>query len=207
MTTPPRAAEQLLQALGANSEFADVLLGDLAEEFAERAARDGEPAARRWYWIEATRSAPHLLANWMQRIDGPGCRRLARTVGTAYLHVAVVTLIAIVVASSFAFVMTDSALFGSGRLHATTGTVSVFLGLATAQGMLGGYFAARLDRDAPLACATVLALVWCVLGFAIYAIVGSAPVAVRLLHPLVLLLGAITGGLVRVTSTRGATAR
>ncbi len=64
--TPPRArpaslTERLLQSLGAEHEFAEAVLGDLREEYALRASRDGVGAARRWYVREALRSAPHLL--------------------------------------------------------------------------------------------------------------------------------------------------
>ena len=44
---PPKTAEPLLEALGAEPEFRDALLGDLTEELAIRAAYDGERAARR----------------------------------------------------------------------------------------------------------------------------------------------------------------
>lgn len=40
-----RAVERLLEALGAEPEFRDALLGDLTEELAIRAAYDGERAA------------------------------------------------------------------------------------------------------------------------------------------------------------------
>ena len=56
----PRS-ERLLRALGADPEFVEVLLGDFAEEYSERAARDGVRSARVWYACEITRSAPHLL--------------------------------------------------------------------------------------------------------------------------------------------------
>ncbi|HEX7242371.1 MAG TPA: permease prefix domain 2-containing transporter, partial [Longimicrobiaceae bacterium] len=59
--TPPRTAERLLEALGAEPELRDALLGDLAEDFATRAADQGERAARRRYWREALRAAPYLL--------------------------------------------------------------------------------------------------------------------------------------------------
>ncbi|HXT70433.1 MAG TPA: ADOP family duplicated permease [Vicinamibacterales bacterium] len=53
---PPRLAIWLLaQALPADErEFA---LGDLAEEFADRATHDGYTRARRWYWRQAIRSS------------------------------------------------------------------------------------------------------------------------------------------------------
>ena len=56
-------AERALLAFGADPAVLDAVLGDLAEERAERAARDGAGAARRWYAREVLRSAPHLLGH------------------------------------------------------------------------------------------------------------------------------------------------
>ena len=55
--------ERLLCALGADPEFVEVVLGDLAEERAARSDVDGERAARWWYRLEVLRSAPHLVAS------------------------------------------------------------------------------------------------------------------------------------------------
>ena len=49
----------------------DELLADIAAEHAAIAARDGEPAARRWIWWQAVRSAPALLGwNWWREWSG-----------------------------------------------------------------------------------------------------------------------------------------
>jgi hypothetical protein len=71
---PPRTpAERFCDLLGADPAFAEAVFGDLAEEFALRAAQDGVGAARRWYAREALRSAPHFVrsglrcANWQAR--------------------------------------------------------------------------------------------------------------------------------------------
>jgi len=63
----PKRTEALLQSLGADPELADDILGDLAEEFAVRRQWDGTTAARRWYYREALRTAPHLLRDWRRR--------------------------------------------------------------------------------------------------------------------------------------------
>jgi hypothetical protein len=59
--TTRRRAERTLQALGVDRAFAEDLLGDLAEEYALRAAHDGVASARRWYAAEALRAMPHLV--------------------------------------------------------------------------------------------------------------------------------------------------
>ena len=53
---PPRLAEAILRRLLPEADRGPIL-GDLAEEFAERGLGDGEKAARRWYWHQLVRSA------------------------------------------------------------------------------------------------------------------------------------------------------
>lgn len=65
-TESQSVTERLLQALGADPDFAEGVLGDLAEEYAFRAVRDGISAARWWYAREALRSAPHLVRSWFR---------------------------------------------------------------------------------------------------------------------------------------------
>lgn len=77
-TEPVPAAEQVLQALGVDPTFAEVVLGDLAEERAERTASDGVGAARRWYVGQALRSAPHLI--WSATRHPAGRARMAAVV-------------------------------------------------------------------------------------------------------------------------------
>jgi hypothetical protein len=53
--------ERLLAGIGADPEFIEAVVGDLAEEYAERAERDGVGVARAWYAREWLRTAPHVL--------------------------------------------------------------------------------------------------------------------------------------------------
>jgi hypothetical protein len=62
--TVPRRVERILASLGASPELRQDILGDLQEEFAIRAAWDGPSTARRWYYRESLRVAPHLLRDW-----------------------------------------------------------------------------------------------------------------------------------------------
>ena len=77
----PRAArpsvETLLERLGVDPVLAESVMGDLAEEYADRAARDGALAARWWCAREAIRSVPHLAWSALRRLDGAGRVRLA----------------------------------------------------------------------------------------------------------------------------------
>ncbi|MEO8335524.1 MAG: hypothetical protein ABI664_11160 [bacterium] len=62
---PPASSliEHCLQALGADPAFTDAVFGDLAEEYAGRAMRQGVVAARMHYASNIFRSAPYLMAS------------------------------------------------------------------------------------------------------------------------------------------------
>ena len=87
---PSSRTERMLQTLGANPAFADVVLGDLAEERVERATLQGAVAAQRWYVGESLRSAPFLVWNAVQY---GGLRGRAR-VAAMLLAIAVVPVLA-----------------------------------------------------------------------------------------------------------------
>lgn len=89
-TAPLSAAERLLHALGADPSFAESVLGDLAEEYARRAAHDGVGAARRWYAREALRSAPHLVRSAARHASGRA--RLAAALAGVVLTATAVTV-------------------------------------------------------------------------------------------------------------------
>jgi hypothetical protein len=48
--------------------FRDAVLGDLAEMFEARAARDGARSARTWYWWQVARSFAAFGWRWAQRL-------------------------------------------------------------------------------------------------------------------------------------------
>lgn len=66
---PPRGAMALLNFFAGEPDFAHVL-GDLSEEFQQRASAHGEAAARGWYWREAFRNAMALGKREFQRTPG-----------------------------------------------------------------------------------------------------------------------------------------
>lgn len=72
----PRFAEALLRGFISDPELEEAILGDLAEEWSERAERAGSGAASAWYWGQVLRSVPHLLREWWhqqsrRRTDDP----------------------------------------------------------------------------------------------------------------------------------------
>lgn len=89
----PLLADRVLISLGCDPTLITDLLGDLKEEYEDRAARAGIWAARLWYVREMVRSTPHLL--WSAIRDGtPSARaRLG-----AYILGSVVTLSVVTIA-------------------------------------------------------------------------------------------------------------
>jgi hypothetical protein len=86
-------SDRPLLALGSDPSFIADLLGDLSEEYADRAASDGNFAARVWYVRELVRSTPHLVWSAIQNGTPSGRARLA-----ACLLAFIVTLSALTVA-------------------------------------------------------------------------------------------------------------
>lgn len=70
-------SDRILLALGADPAFIADLLGDLSEEYADRAERDGTCAAKWWYVREIVRSAPHLVWSAMRHGTPSARARLA----------------------------------------------------------------------------------------------------------------------------------
>jgi hypothetical protein len=68
MIAAPRIPQGFLESLCPRSAFRDAVLGDLAEEFAFRAERDGLSPAKRWYYRESVRATPYLLRDWLRSV-------------------------------------------------------------------------------------------------------------------------------------------
>ena len=67
--TPPRGAVGILNFFASEPDFANVV-GDLSEEFQQRASAHGHLAAKRWYWREAFRNAMVLGQRELLRTPG-----------------------------------------------------------------------------------------------------------------------------------------
>lgn len=88
---PESFAERIVLAFGVDPAFAEVVFGDLAEEYAERACY-GVSSARWWYVGQILRSAPYLILNVGR--NAAGRARLAAVVaGIAMVALAIVVAI------------------------------------------------------------------------------------------------------------------
>jgi hypothetical protein len=204
MTTlpAPRLAERLLEALGADTDFREAVIGDLAEEFELRVSWDGAPAARRWYYREGLRIAPYLIRDWWRRLRG---RDVAHLGG-----VFVVSSVAMLVLDRLLrlAVWSGVGMITGLRLHELSGlsNVGVFVlaGLmflwTLVDGAAAGYIAARLGRRAPLPTVVVIAVGLGILGVLLQS--SAVPVWFRALNIAVMMTGALAGGIIRASITR-----
>lgn len=198
MIAPPATIERVLEALSAQTDFRDGILGDLAEEFEDRAVREGEAAARRWYLAESLRAAPHLLGDWARGLRKPEFMHLANVVFASFVfaetllfffELSLVSLLNLVGVTPV--MLTPS----------TVGPLAPALGLSfiAIGALMGGCIAAWLDDKAPLVSAIVLGALWtCVI--IIGAVVGRSdvPAWYPLGAALVMVSGTTFGGVLYV---------
>lgn len=198
MSQPPRAVEPLLKALGADPYLTDVVLGDLAEEFSERAAFDGEVEARRWYLKEAAHAVPHLLRSaWRQLRVGDIPRLVGNSLFAWFMLVPLGSMLYIVAAGVARLLGVEWAFrpsLADGNFAALA-MVGAALG-----GVIGGYVAAWRNARAPLIGSFAYGVVMTSINL-IAGLFGSSPLAtsVRIASLALLNAGAIAGGLIRVT--------
>lgn len=78
---PPRIADWLLK-LFTVGEQAELIQGDLLEEFSQIALTSGVAVARRWYWGQTMKTVPHLAASGFR---GAPLSTLAAVIGGVLL--------------------------------------------------------------------------------------------------------------------------
>jgi hypothetical protein len=200
MISPPRTAELLLESLGATIPFREPLLGDLAEGFAARSAQNGVDAARRWYYWEAMRAAPHLLWDGVRGLRARDVRHIAGVVFAAYCF----TLMLAFLTSMFtgAVLATWNV---SPRLfaHTNDSVAYVAFALGFVATIIGGVIAAWLDERAPLVSALALGVVWAGASIVILTIgPGNGDGWLPVWAPLAQISGTSLGGVLRVRALR-----
>lgn len=115
--------ERLLHFIGGDAGYADDILGDLAEERARRAERDGARSASLWYVREAMIAVPHLAWNAIHHGGPRGAARVTALVAGAAFAVTM----GVVLLRSFSFGPTPARLEIDGQrgARATSGTIIV----------------------------------------------------------------------------------
>jgi hypothetical protein len=200
MIAPPRTAELLLESLGADRALSDAVLGDMAEEFAQRVAYDGPHAARRWYWRESLSTMPHLLRAWRRDVGARGVAHLAGVIVTSYVLMSVATLLL----SAPALVVLGWVGLTPIELLQLRGTPT-FLAANTLLGavitVLGGSLAASLHDRAPIVSALALGVAVAIANVTVGAfsdVAAAAPLWLRVVTPLMLIAGSVAGGVLHV---------
>ena len=205
MSQPPRAFESILKNLGADPYLIDVILGDLAEEFSQRVAFDGEKHARRWYRREAMRAVPHLLRSAGRQLRVGDIPRL--------VGVALFSWVALMPASIIAYVVVVAVTQAMG-VHSLAPWLSpkgpgfaTFVMLAMPLiGAAGGYVAAWRNARAPLIGAAAFGTVMTSMNV-IAGLFGSSPVTIgfRIAALALFNVAAIAGGTLRVIGLKPST--
>ena len=192
----PSITTSAFYALVGDPDTADVILGDLTELRAERAAQHGLRAARRWYWRELCRSVPTLLLRRLR--EAP-----ARVILSALLGVLTIWAVQI------PFIL------ASNGLSPAAYYVAVFIAGRLVGGIAAGVLVAGINRAAPLAAAAWVIpcwILWTLVGTILTAVMGavvpgSAPASVEInlfaaVPDLLAIAGVIIGALLTVERSR-----
>jgi hypothetical protein len=205
-SSAPRKAELILQSLGANTEFRETVVGDLAEEFALRAGWDGPAAARRWYYRECLRVAPYLLRDWWRELHRNDVGHLANMLGIASVCMLALQPLLMLIVRGIAFALGTPRATIVSMWESPIGSVVLpvtLLLFALGEGALGGYVAARLGRRAPLPTMLSLGVVWATLIIVSNLLAGQSssaspiPVWFRIANATTMMTGIIAGGVFR----------
>jgi len=201
MIAPPLTVERVLEGLSAKSDFRDGILGDLAEEFAERAESEGEAAAKRWYYREAVGVAPHLFYAWVRSLRFREVRRLVNVIfGSYFLVVVLVTVLQAMIRGTLETLgVTVDYLARSS----SGDSPSYSLALVAPIALMYGYCAASLDKKTPLASAILFGIVWALLSIVLTLTFStSVPMWYLIGGTSLTLVGTTAGGMLQVRNAR-----
>ena len=200
MSQPPRALESILKGLGADPYLSEVILGDLAEEYTERATFDGRVEARRWYIGEALRSVPHLLRSAMIRLRVGDVPRLIGNALFAWLALLPVGLTLYALVAGVLRVLAIE--WTIPPTPQNTGFVVLAMLAMPIAGIIGGYIAAWRNPRAPLIGAVAFGVVLTSINL-IAGLLFPSPLSVglRLLALGMFNVAAIIGGTIRAART------
>jgi len=205
MITPSPRVEALLAALAADAPYRDAILGDLAEEFAIRVEEQGVVEARRWYRLQALRTAPHVLRQWARRLRSFDIAQLIAFTMIGNVAIGLVgRAIRTAIVMSFGVAVDNSALVDIAwrdlvEAQAVHANLAYFGGAASS--VLFGYVLARLQRRAPLATCVVVGAALLVQLFLIAFLVDRPGLWLRLTLAVVVASGTVLGGALRTLRT------
>jgi hypothetical protein len=158
MTQHPRVTERLLDGLSGRTAFSDGILGDLAEEFGRRAERDGNGPARRWYYREAARSAPHVLGDALRSFRRADLPHMATSVRVGLCVAVVLAFVVNLIAPDVFGVFRGMQNVGGRRWAWFIAHWLIAIPLITPIVILGGAGAAWHSTRSPIIAAAVFGL-------------------------------------------------
>jgi hypothetical protein len=196
MSQPPRALESILKGLGADPYLSEVILGDLAEEYTERATFDGRVEARRWYIGEALRSVPHLLRSAMIRLRVGDVPRLIGNALFAWLALLPVGLTLYALVAGVLRVLAIE--WTIPPTPQNTGFVVLAMCAMPISGLVGGYVAAWRNARAPLIGALAFGVVLTSINL-IAGLIAQSPISFGMRFAALAMFNvtAVVGGLIR----------
>jgi hypothetical protein len=154
-THPPVVAEAILESFGADHEFRDAILGDLAQEHAQRVEQYGARPARLWYYRQAVLAMPALLRNWLSGAKWRDARRLLNVAALSYV---LTMMIQVAIFFVSALIMP---LFTSPRIPGTmAGQLTLGLAISIFGPACGGFVAAGLEEERPMIGAAAVGFAW-----------------------------------------------
>ncbi|MGH7500221.1 MAG: permease prefix domain 2-containing transporter [Longimicrobiales bacterium] len=188
-STAPRRAERLLEALGAETDFREHVIGDLAEEFGIRLQWDGPRAARSWYYRESLRVAPYLLRDWWRNLRWNHVAYFANVVLWSSLSMIVLEMLLQRTASSLGPLTTS--MFPKA-FSQSAGIAALMLSWTLVDGAFAGYVAARIGRRAPLPSALLVGITW--MGVMVWSGWAGVPPWFLAANVTTMIAGTIAGG-------------
>jgi hypothetical protein len=204
---PPWFTERLLDSFIADARISEDILGDLSEEWHERANRDGTRTANWWYRKQAARSVMHLIRQ--------GWRQLP---GIAFFGAALVVTVPVLLYTGRASMMTfigdiGMSMFGHGggesgetlpltRMEPAVGALRALL-VSGVCGFIGGWLLGFFCRQAAMMQVTLLAALWIPCALVLQSFVADSwPQWYGAALPAILTLATFAGGIAGVALRR-----
>jgi hypothetical protein len=198
LLTVPRRVERILESLGADPAFCHDVIGDLREEFSIRSAWDGHRAARRWYYHESLRVAPHLLRSWLRGLGWRDAFRMGEVIVWSILSVVVFQSLEGTFATRLARLL-DVPLGQVLGLGLGLSRFQILLVWNSMSAFTAGYFAASISRRARVPGSLALAAFWAAFISIAWAVAPVFPTWFATANFILCVGNTVLGGVVRAS--------
>ncbi|HEX5048502.1 MAG TPA: permease prefix domain 2-containing transporter [Gammaproteobacteria bacterium] len=204
---PPWFSERLLDSFIENPEVAEDMLGDLTEEWHQRAKSEGPRAASWWYRKQVARSLVHLIRSGYGRALTPALLGAGLTAALPLLlftgWAALMTSVAGLATGMFGNASGD----GGETLPLTRTAAAVWAARALIASfgcaVVGGFLPGLLSRVAGMVQVSLLAAAWIPCALALQLLAAEDwPEWYGATLPVVLVLGTFAGGIGGVAMRR-----